>query len=111
MTDDTKLQLIQSLISEYYEIQSELDALEFMQEEIRQVITVGTKAMGGKLQFQGLASVSIIPSSESHSYDTKLIDALLADAVADGDIHTAQRITSARKTSQRKESLRIMRDK
>ena len=111
MTDDTQIQLIQSIISEYYEIQSELDALEFMQGELRQKITVGTKALGGKLQIRGLASVSIIPSSESHSYDTKLIDSILADAVADGDIHTAQRITHARKSSLRKESLRIMRDK
>jgi len=111
MTDDTQVQLIQSIISEYYEIQSELDALEFMQGELRQRLTVSTKALGGRVQIQGLATVSLIPSSESHSYDTKLIDALLADAVVNGDIHTAQRITHARKSSLRKESLRIMRDK
>lgn len=109
MTDSA--QNIQTLLSEFYEIQSELDALEFMQGQLRDKISTETKALGGKISIHGLASVSIIPPSESHSYDTKLIDALLADAVADGDIHTAQKLSSARKVSQRKESLRIMRDK
>jgi hypothetical protein len=109
MTDSTNN--IHTLLSEFYEIQSELDALEFMQGQLREKINIETKALGGKINIRGLASVSIIPPSESHSYDTKLIDALLSDAVADGDIHTAQKISSARRISLRKESLRIMRDK
>lgn len=109
MSQDTNN--LHTLLSEFYEIQSELDALEYMQGQIRDKINIETKSLGGKVAIRGLASVSIIPASTSHSYDTKALDQLLADAVAAGDMHTAQALTDARKQSSRKETLRIVRDK
>jgi hypothetical protein len=107
----TSMELLRTALYDYREFQSEIDALTHSQEQTRASIKVLLQDVGGKVTIKGLASASIIPASTSHSYDTKMIDEIILRAIADGDVHTANALTSARKETTRRESLRIVQEK
>lgn len=93
-------------LEDYFAMADEIKAHEAMQDDLRRVIEAYVLEHGSiKVDHVGAAIVT--PASTSHSYDTKQIDTLLAQCVADGDIGTAQALTNARKFSNRKATLRI----
>jgi len=93
-------------LEDYFAMASEIKAHEAMQDDVRRNIEAYVLEHGPvKVDHVGAAIVT--PASTSHSYDTKAIDELLAQCVADGDIGTAQTITDARKVNSRKPTLRI----
>lgn len=95
------------LLRDYFEMKSELEAYEAKADDLRRDLTVLVEALGGSYKLDHVGTAIITPPSTSHSYDTKAIDELLAQSVADGDIATAQALTDARKLSHRKATLRI----
>ena len=95
------------LLRDYFEMKSELEAYEAKSDDLRRDLTVLVEALGGSFKLDHVGTAIITPASTSHSYDTKAIDELLAQCVADGDISTAQTLTDARKLSHRKATLRI----
>jgi len=93
-------------LEDYFAMASEIKAHEAMQDDVRRNIEAYVLEHGPvKIDHVGAAIVT--PASTSHSYDTKAIDELLAQCVADGDIGTAQSLTDARKLTHRKPTLRI----
>jgi len=93
-------------LEDYFAMASEIKAHEAMQDDVRRNIEAYVLEHGPvKIDHVGAAIVT--PASTSHSYDTKAIDELLAQCVADGDIGTAQALTDARKVNNRKATLRI----
>jgi hypothetical protein len=93
-------------LEDYFAMASEIKAHEAMQDDVRRNIEAYVLEHGPvKIDHVGAAIVT--PASTSHSYDTKAIDELLAQCVADGDIGTAQSLTDARKVNNRKPTLRI----
>lgn len=104
MTDE-----LRQLLSDYFELDSEIKAHEYGLNEKRQRIReIVAELPGQKVHIDHLASVQIIPASESHSYDTKALDQLVNIMIEDGEIHTARRIMSCRKETKRAESMRIV---
>ena len=95
------------LLRDYFEVKSELDAREAQADDLRRDLQVLVESLGGSFKLDHVGTASITPASTSHSYDTKAIDELLAQSVADGDIATAQALTNARKLNHRKATLRI----
>jgi hypothetical protein len=95
------------LLRDYFEMKSELEAYEAKSDDLRRDLHVLVEALGGSFKLDHVGTAIITPPSTSHSYDTKAIDELLAQCVADGDISTAQALTDARKLSHRKATLRI----
>ena len=93
-------------LEDYFAMASEIKAHEAMQDDVRRNIEAYVLEHGPvKIDHVGAAIVT--PASTSHSYETKAIDELLAQCVADGDIGTAQALTNARKLNHRKPALRI----
>ena len=107
MTEQTINEQMMALFSDYRELQSEIFALEAMADEKKAALKQAAVALGGKIAVKGYGSASVIPASTSHSYDTKMIDAVIAKALQDGDVHTAKAIADARKETTRKATLRI----
>ena len=95
------------LLRDYFEMKSELEAYEAKADDLRRDLQVLVEALGGSYKLDHVGTASITPASTSHSYDTKAIDELLAQSVADGDIATAKALTDARKLNHRKATLRI----
>jgi hypothetical protein len=95
------------LLRDYFEMKSELEAYEAKSDDLRRDLQVLVEALGGSFKLDHVGTALITPPSTSHSYDTKAIDELLAQCVADGDIGTAQSLTNARKLTHRKPTLRI----
>lgn len=95
------------LLRDYFEMKSELEAYEANVDDLRRNLQTLVEALGGSLKVAHVGTAIITPESTSHSYDTKAIDELLAQSVADGDIATAQALTNARKLNHRKATLRI----
>ena len=98
---------LRQLLSDYFELESEVKAHEYGMKEKRERIREIVAELGGKAHVDHLASVQIVPASESHSYDTKAIDQLVNIMIQDGEIHNAKRIMSCRKETKRAESMRI----
>ena len=99
---------LRQLLSDYFELESEVKAHEYGMKEKRERIREIVAELGGKAHVDHLASVQIVPASESHSYDTKAIDQLVNIMIQDGEIHNAKRIMSCRKETKRAESMRIV---
>jgi len=101
-------------LSDYRELESEYKAIGGYMDDKRAIIRTEVAKLGGKAKLDGVASVSIVPASESHSYDTADLDALVLELFSDGTkdgIAIAQRIIDARKKTTRKETLRITLEK
>lgn len=95
------------LLRDYFEMKSELEAYEAKADDLRRDLTVLVEALGGSFKLDHVGSAIITPSSTSHSYETKAIDAVIAKALQDGDVHTAKALAEARKETTRKAALRI----
>ena len=98
---------LRQLLSDYFELESEVKAHEYGMKEKRERIRELVSELGGKANIDHVASVQIVPESVSHSYDTKALDQLINIMIQDGEIHTAKRIMSCRKETKRAESMRI----
>lgn len=106
MSNDMMTELA-TLMRDLGEIDSEVKAIEYSRDEKRERIAEIVKAMGGKVEVAGIGVAQVTPDSESHSYDTKALDAMIQMMIEDGELHTARRIMTTKKTSKRKGSLRI----
>lgn len=95
------------LLRDYFEMKSELEAHEAQVDDLRRNLQVLVEALGGSLKVDHVGAAVITPQSTSHSYDTKMIDAIKDKALQDGDVHTAKAIADARKETTRKATLRI----
>ena len=95
------------LLRDYFEMKSELEAYEANIDELRRNLQTLVEALGGSLKVDHVGTALITPQSTSHSYDTKAIDAVIARALQDGDMHTAKALSDARKETTRKATLRI----
>ena len=98
---------LRQLLSDYFELESEVKAHEYGMKEKRERIREIVAELGGKAHVDHLATVQIVPASEGHSYDTKALDQLISIMIQDGEIHAARRIMSCRKETKRAESMRI----
>ena len=109
MSNDQELLAVS--MRDYFEIDSEITALEATQKDIRRNIETLTVAMGGNVKLAHIGSVIVTEPSTSHSYDTKSIDALLLDLIQAGELHTAKRIIDSKKETTRAGGLRITKAK
>ena len=98
---------LRQLLSDYFELESEVKAHEYGLKEKRERIREIVSELGGKAHVDHLATVQIVPASEGHSYDTKALDNLVQTLITDGELHSAKRIMSCRKETKRAESMRI----
>ena len=98
---------LRQLLSDYFELESEVKAHEYGMNQKRARIREIVAELGGKAHVDHLATVQIVPASEGHSYDTKAVDALIQTMIQDGEIHAARRIMTCRKETKRAESMRI----
>ena len=96
-----------ALMRDLGEIDSEVKAIEFSRDEKRERIAQIVAELGGKVEVMGIGTAMVTPDSESHSYDTKALDALIQTMIEDGELHTAKRIMTTKKTTKRKGSLRV----
>ena len=104
-------ELLEVSLRDYFEIDSEITALEATQKDIRKNIETLTIAMGGNVKLAHIGSVMVTEPSTSHSYDTKMIDALLFELVENGELNTARRIMDCKKETTRAGGLRITKAK
>jgi len=95
------------LLRDYFEMKSELEAYEANIDELRRNLQTLVEALGGSFKIDHVGTAIITPQSTSHSYDTKAIDAVIAKALQDGDMHTAKALSDARKETTRRATLRI----
>ena len=95
------------LLRDYFEMKSELEAHETNVDDLRRDLQVIVEALGGAVKVPHLGAAIITPASTSHAYDTKVIDAVIAKALQDGDIGTAKALAEARRETNRKATLRI----
>ena len=107
MSSDDMMMELAALMRDLGEIDSEVKAIEYTRDAKRERIEEIVKAMGGKVEVMGIGTAMVTPDSESHSYDTKALDAMIQMMIEDGELHTARRIMTTKKTSKRKGSLRI----
>ena len=98
---------LRQLLSDYFELESEVKAHEYGMNQKRARIREIVAELGGKAHVDHLATVQIVPASEGHSYDTKALDQLINIMIQDGEIHAARRIMTCRKETKRAESMRI----
>lgn len=99
---------LRQLLSDYFELDSEIKAHEYGLNEKRARIREIVSELGGKAHVDHLASVQIVPASEGHSYDTKALDQLVQIMIEDGEVHAARRIMTCKKETKRAESMRIV---
>lgn len=104
-------ELLEVSLRDYFEIDSEITALEATQKDIRKNIETLTVAMGGNVKLAHIGSVMVTEPSTSHSYDTKGIDALLFELIENGELNTARRIMDCKKETTRAGGLRITKAK
>lgn len=104
-------ELLEVSLRDYFEIDSEITALEATQKDIRKNIETLTVAMGGNVKLAHIGSVMVTEPSTSHSYDTKGIDALLFELIENGELSTAKKIMECKKETTRAGGLRITKAK
>ena len=109
MSNDQELLALS--MRDYFEIDSEITALEATQKDIRRNIETLAVAMGGNVKLAHIGSVVITEPSTSHSYDTKSIDALLYELIENGELNTAKKIMECKKETTRAGGLRITKAK
>ena len=109
--NNTDQELLALSLSDYFEIDSEITALEATQKDIRRNIELLTVAMGGNVKLAHIGSVIVTEPSTSHSYDTKSIDAILYELIENGELNTAKKIMECKKETTRAGGLRITKAK
>ena len=106
LTQTQNAELITALAN-YLEVKHEIQRLEKDQDELRSLIEHFVVIAGGSVSIAGLADAQMTAESTSSSYDAKAIDTIMANAIQNGDLHTAQALADARRTTTRKGYLRI----
>jgi hypothetical protein len=102
---------LHSALNEYFEIESEIKAIEYNKAEVRARIEILAKDLGGKAKIDHVGSVQVVPAGVTVSYDGDLLDKLVQELSVDGEkekIAIAMRIMLCKKEKPRKESLRIV---
>lgn len=107
----TDQELLAVSMSDYFELDSEITALEATQKDIRKNIETLTIAMGGNVKLANVGSAMVTEPSTSHSYDAKSIDALLYELIENGELSTAKKIMECKKETTRAGGLRITKAK
>jgi len=107
----TDQELLAASMRDYFEIDSEITALEATQKDIRRNIETLTIAMGGNVKLAQVGTAMVTESTTSHSYDTKSIDALLYELIENGELSTAKKIMECKKETTRAGGLRITKAK
>lgn len=109
--NDALMKELAGLLNDLGEIESEIKAHEYGRDQLRERITALTVELGGRVTIPNVGTVMVMGDSATRSYDTKALDALVRQLIADGDVHSAKAITECEKTSSRKGGLRITREK
>jgi hypothetical protein len=78
---------------------------------VRTDIAAAVVAAGGRIAVEGIAVASMSKPSTRVSYDAKAVDTIMAKALADGNIHTANALASARTESVTKGHLIVKAEK
>jgi len=107
----TDQELLAVSMRDYFEIDSEITALEATQKDIRRNIETLTIAMGGTVKLAHVGSAMVTEPSTSHSYDTNMIDAFLYELIENGELITAKKIIECKKETTRAGGLRITKAK
>lgn len=100
-----------ALFAELVEVENELKTLEDRKLAIRTSLAELVTAAGGRIAIEGVAVASMSKPSTRVSYDAKAIDTIMAKALADGDIHTANALAAARTESTTKGHLIVKAEK
>ncbi len=99
------------LLAELGEVESELKLLTERKEIIRNALTeIMVKRGGEKLVVEGLGTVTMTKDRTTVKYDTKVLDAFIAQCLQDGDVHTANAIAKARSESTTKGYLMVKKE-
>jgi hypothetical protein len=102
---------LHNALNEYFEIESEIKAIEYNKAEVRARIEILAKDLGGKAKIDHVGSVQVVPAGVTVSYDGDALDKLVQELSVDGEkekIAIAMRIMLCKKEKPRKESLRIV---
>jgi hypothetical protein len=102
---------LHNALNEYFEIESEIKAIEYTKAEVRARIEILAKDLGGKAKIDHVGSVQVVPAGVTVLYDGDALDKLVQELSVDGEkekIAIAMRIMLCKKEKPRKESLRIV---
>lgn len=99
------------LLRNLAEVESEIKELESQRMAIRAYLTEAVTAAGGRIEIEGVGVASMSKPSTRVSYDAKIVDTIMAKALADGDIHTANALATARAESTTKGHLIVKAEK
>lgn len=103
---------VRELLSEYFEILDEKSALDSRLKRIKADMTDLVKATESKkIGYDALGTAQWVEGTESYSYDTAKVDAIMHQAIRDGDVGTANALANAQKKEPRSGSLRITKSK
>jgi hypothetical protein len=105
-------EVLRGLLDELGELESEIKALEYRKEEIRnQVFKIVDELPTKSVEVLGLGTALITKPSVTVKYDSDKLDSLVAELIRNGEIHTAQKISDVREEKPRKGSLMIRKAK
>lgn len=104
--DATDIETARALLSDLREVESEIDTYEEQRARIREQLS-HIVARSGTIELAGLGRASLTAPTVTKSYDTKSLNTLVSNLVAEGHFAIAQRIVNTQKTTERAGSLRI----
>jgi hypothetical protein len=100
------------LLSEYFEVLDEHDALGSRLKRIKEEITTLVQSTETKkIGYDFLGTAQWVEKKGSYSYDTDKVDAIMHEALRNGDIETANALAHAQKKVAGSGSLRITKSK
>ncbi len=103
-------QALKLLVDDIAEIEQVYERAEQARKQKRAEIEQVVLALGGKAQAGGYEMV-VTGSSTVSNYDTKRLDAVVADLLKRGYLDIAQEIAECRKETQRAGSLRVSKER
>jgi len=105
-------EVLRGLLDELGELESEIKALEYRKEELRnQVFKIVDESPTKSIEVGGLGTALITKSSVTVKYDSGKLDSLVAELIRNGEVHTAQKISDIRDEKPRKGTLMIRKAK
>lgn len=102
---------IMELLSELAELENEIKELDARKLAVRTSLAELVTAAGGRIAVEGVAVASMSKPSTRVSYDAKAVDTIMAKALADGDVHTANALAAARSETTTKGHLIVKAEK
>lgn len=106
----TDAQAFIAIAGELDEIEPMLRRAEDAKKERRAQLETIVRHAGGKVQAGGYDAI-VTQAAEVVSYDTKILDNIMAECAAAGDMYTANRLALARRVSARAGYLKLARAK